>query len=277
MSEQSAVSPCCTTGHIHEGDPLGAFEVLYGLRTYVSNPSAPASGAQNVVVLLPEVFGVDLVNTKLVADEWAANGWKALVPDVFEGDAVPIEYLKAICPNMRDKAQATVASKAIDTAKSAASLGPWLIRHREAVARPIVQDFFTALRADPSTGKVAAVGYCWGGRYALLQAQDDAPGRADVAVAFHPSFLVETDVEPIKTVPVAILKGDQDDILSEPALDGIERVLDTNLGTRALVKRYKDAVHGFAIRGDDMIESEKRQKEDAHDVAMKFVNEHFGA
>lgn len=37
---------------------------------------------------------MDLVNSKLVCDEWAGRGWKVLMPDVFEGDAVPIESLK---------------------------------------------------------------------------------------------------------------------------------------------------------------------------------------
>jgi hypothetical protein len=30
-----------------------------------------------------------------------------------------------------------------------------------------------------------------------------------------------------------------------------------------LVKKFKDAPHGFAVRGDDMVESEKAQKEEA--------------
>jgi dienelactone hydrolase len=47
-----------------------------------------------VVIFLPDIFGVDLVNTKLLADEWAGTGWKVLLPDVFEGDAVGHEHLK---------------------------------------------------------------------------------------------------------------------------------------------------------------------------------------
>ena len=31
-----------------------------------------------------------------------------------------------------------------------------------------------------------------------------------------------------------------------------------------LVKRFKDAPHGFAVRGDDMVQSEKDQKEEAY-------------
>jgi hypothetical protein len=35
------------------------------------------------------------------------------------------------------------------------------------------------------------------------------------------------------------------------------------LGDKLLVKKFKDAPHGFAVRGDDMVESEKAQKEEA--------------
>lgn len=92
-----------------------------------------------MVIFIPDIFGVDLVNTKLLADEWAANGWKVLLPDVLEGDAVPDSHLKAIAPNMRDKAQATLASKAIATAETAAALGPWIVKHREAGESPAPQ------------------------------------------------------------------------------------------------------------------------------------------
>ena len=36
------------------------------------------------------------------------------------------------------------------------------------------------------------------------------------------------------------------------------------MGDKLLVKKFKDAPHGFAVRGDDMVESEKAQKEEAY-------------
>ena len=57
------------------------------------------------------------------------------------------------------------------------------------------------------SGKIIAVGFCWGARYALLMAQK--PSKVDVVIANHPSFAVDADVEAVE-VPVAFLKGDQD-------------------------------------------------------------------
>jgi hypothetical protein len=56
---------------------------------------------------------------------------------------------------------------------------------------------------------------------ALLAANDDSPAKVDVAIAFHPSFLVEADLKNINSVPCAIFKGDQDDMLSEDQLNQV--------------------------------------------------------
>lgn len=54
----------------------------------------PTVTDNTVVIFISDIFGVDLVNTKLLADEWAGAGWKVLLPDFLEGDAVPHEHLK---------------------------------------------------------------------------------------------------------------------------------------------------------------------------------------
>jgi hypothetical protein len=116
MSEQTSVAPCCVSGRkplnyptlgqadksdIHEGIPTGNFEILHSLRTYISTPKSDSDsaktssgGKQDTVIFLSDIFGVDLVNTKLVADEWAGQGYKVLLPDFFDNDPVPHQHLK---------------------------------------------------------------------------------------------------------------------------------------------------------------------------------------
>lgn len=50
----------------------------------------------DTVILISDIFGIDLVNSKLVADEWAGQGYKVLLPDFFEGDAIPDSLLQVI-------------------------------------------------------------------------------------------------------------------------------------------------------------------------------------
>lgn len=42
------------------------------------------------------VFGVDLPNIQLLADEYAKRNFYALVPDVFKGDPIPYEFLDTV-------------------------------------------------------------------------------------------------------------------------------------------------------------------------------------
>ena len=85
------------------------------------------------------------------------------------------------------------------------------------------------------------------------------------------------DVKPITSTPVAVFKGDKDAMMSEEQLDEVETALKEQLGSKFLVKRYPNAVHGFTVRGDDMIPEEKKQKEDAANEGIKFVKQYFGA
>jgi len=68
----------------------------------------------------------------------------------------------------------------------------------------------------------------------------------------------------------------------------LEGDLRPRLGDKLLVKKFKDAPHGFAVRGDDMIASEKAQKEEAYVLmttelmcrnndGMTFVKKWFSA
>ncbi|KAK8853049.1 hypothetical protein IAR55_003750 [Kwoniella newhampshirensis] len=276
--EQTSVSSCCITGHIHQGTPEGSFRDLYGLRTYVSNSRSPSGGEkQDVCLLLSDVFGADFVNTQLVADEWARRGWKVILPDVFQGDPIDVSNIQAIMPNLRHKAETPLLQKTGETVQAGGVYAPWLYRHRETVSRPMIEKYVQDLRNDPSTGKVAAIGYCWGARYCMLLAQETSPVKVDVAIANHPSFLTQGDVELITSIPCGIFKGDVDDIMSDSQLDAIEEILRPKLGDKLFIKRYHNAVHGFAVRGDMEDGTEKEQKEDVNKVSMDFVAKHFAA
>jgi dienelactone hydrolase len=99
--------------------------------------------------------------------------------------------------------------KTKQTAVVTATLPPWLIKHREGVTLPLLQQFLSAVQTNPSTGKVGTLGFCWGVRYAVLTAHGDV----DAAVACHPSLLaIPGDLEKI-TKPVSLAVGTEDSLL----------------------------------------------------------------
>lgn len=56
-----------------------------------------------------------------------------------------------------------------------ATFPPWALKHRDAVTVPIVTDFLKGVKADPTVGRVVAVGFCFGARQAVLAASGEQP------------------------------------------------------------------------------------------------------
>ncbi|KAM0721660.1 hypothetical protein Q7P37_002585 [Cladosporium fusiforme] len=219
---------------------------------------------------MPKAFGWSLPNIRLLADQYAQAGFTAYVPDVHGGDSLPVSLLTSVEPTLATRERISFLTKTLNTLRAGAGLGPWLLRHREAVARPVIEAFITAVRSLPGTEKVGVVGFCWGGRYAILAAQKPFSGGAgrgvDAAYSAHPSLCaIPGDFEDV-SVPLSIALGQRDSYLGETEIGKIQEVMDRKReasGYEGEVVVYKDQVHGFALRGDQENESEKKALDDA--------------
>lgn len=191
-----------------------------------------------------------------------------------EGDSLDASFLQTIEPPLPEREAQTVIQKATSTASVGATLGPWLIRHREAVARPLIENFIDKVRYIPGTDKVGAIGFCWGGRYALLaagKAVSSAEGKGvDAAYACHPSLVsIPADFEEI-AVPTSLALGEKDSLLGEAEVKQIQEVFEKKKQgvewvplKESEVRVYADQVHGFALRGDWSSEKDKKAMDDA--------------
>jgi dienelactone hydrolase len=78
----------CFSGAIHTGNPTGSTTTLHGLPVYVALPR-DGSTPKGVVVMIPDAFGWDFVNNRLLCDAYAEKGgWLVYLPD-FMGGAYP--------------------------------------------------------------------------------------------------------------------------------------------------------------------------------------------
>nr|POE63502.1 protein aim2 [Quercus suber] len=284
MSTNVGMSSCCLSGTIANGTPKGREETINGLPTYVAEPEGGSTG--KTVIFIVDIFGWKLPNVRLLADHYALAGITTYIPDVHEGDSIDEGFLNTIEPQLPKREALTLTEKATSTASVGATLGPWLLRHREAVARPLIENFIDKARYIPGTDRVGAIGFCWGGRYALLAGAKGfsaADGKGvDAVYACHPSLVsIPADFEDI-CVPTALAVGGKDSLLGEAEVAQIQEVMEKKRQgvewtplKESEVRVYEDQVHGFALRGDWSSEKDKKAMDEAEKQGIEWFKKYL--
>jgi dienelactone hydrolase len=171
---------------------------------------------------------------------------------------------------LKDRENLTLTDKAKSTANVGTTLPPWLLRHREAVVKPLISSFISTLRKDPGTGKIGAIGFCWGGRYAILASH----GEVDAAVACHPSLVaIPGDFEGI-TKPLSLAVGTEDSMLDQKSVGSIQDIFG-KLSVDHELRIYEDQVHGFALRSDWSSEKDKKAMDESEKQGQDWFNKYL--
>ena len=74
----------CFSGHKHSGDVQGTEAKLHGRDTYVSEPPM-GTAVKGIVVIVPDAFGWKFVNNRILADHFAAQGYRTYIPEFMDG------------------------------------------------------------------------------------------------------------------------------------------------------------------------------------------------
>lgn len=128
--------------------------------------------ADKAILFLSDVFGI-WDNSKLLADEFAAQGYVTVLPDILSGEQLPLNVFQIEGFNIQD----------------------WSARHDVNVVDPIIQEAIDHIHSTLGIKKIAAVGYCFGGKYV---ARFLKPGHIDSGYTAHPSFMTEEELAGIK-------------------------------------------------------------------------------
>lgn len=78
-----ALKQCCATGSLHTGTPTGRTETLHGLDCYIAD--APQSPPKGIIIIIPDAFGWTLPNNRILADDYAKNGFTVYLPEFMQG------------------------------------------------------------------------------------------------------------------------------------------------------------------------------------------------
>jgi dienelactone hydrolase len=244
---------CCTVGVKHEGDPAGKLiRVADKHDAYLASPPADKTHAGVGILLLPDVIGI-WQNSKLIADQFAANGYLTLLLDTFNGDALSLTERPANF-NIMD----------------------WLVKgsdgnnpHTKEAVDPIVEDGIKALKEEYGIKKIGAVGYCFGAKYVVRHYKNG------IAVGYvaHPSFVDEDELAAISG-PLAISAAETDSIFTTEKRHRSEEIL-KDVGQPYQINLFSQVEHGFAVRCDPAVKVQKFAKEQAFLQAVTWFDEYL--
>lgn len=216
----------CVKGVIHEGEAKGTIEKIEGVEVYVATPTKDYP-KDKAILLLTDIFGISLINSKLLADSFAENGLLTFVPDLFDGDAAPPDALTG----------------------GKFDLGAWLGKHSAAEGYKNVEKVLPGLKAK-GIKDFAGVGYCYGVKLVFLATFN---GHIKVAAGNHPSFIqIPEDLEKFAATGVPILLNTCEidsmfPISTQAKADEIFKDSGVKLYKR---NYYPGCTHGFTVRGD---------------------------
>ncbi|KAK4243673.1 dienelactone hydrolase [Corynascus novoguineensis] len=243
---------CCTVGVKHEGTPTGKLvRVANKHDAYLATPPADKEHKGAGILIIPDVIGI-WQNSKLIADQFAANGYLTLLLDVFEGDALQLNRPPGF--NIMEWLEKGSDGKTPHT--------------KEAVD-PIVVDGIKALKEEYGITKLGAVGYCFGAKYVVRHYKDGIK----VGYVAHPSFVEEDELAAISG-PLAISAAETDSIFPSEKRHRSEEIL-KEVGQPYQINLFSQVEHGFAVRCDTSVKVQKFAKEQAFLQAVTWFNEYL--
>ncbi|KAH7084099.1 esterase/lipase [Paraphoma chrysanthemicola] len=244
---------CCTKGFKHEGEARGRMDHVGDVEAYVVEPLTSSNGYG--IIYLTDVIGHKLVNAHLLADEYADNGYVVLMPDLFDGDGVPINY-----------DHATFSFEKWTSGVFGANKTP----HTPPIIDPIVDACIESLRHKYNCKKVALVGYCFGAKYVVRFLADQ---RVSVGFIAHPADITRQELEGIKK-PLALAAAETDYVWPTNLRHESEITL-KETGVDYQITLYSGVVHGFAVRCDLKQRAQKFAKESAMMQALYWLDHHL--
>jgi dienelactone hydrolase len=218
------------------GKPSGTESKVAGVTTYV----AKGSSDKGAIVIATDIFGLGIVNPRIVADKLAADsGLSVYVPDIFPGGSISADDF--VLP----KKASDGAPDEQRVSSNFDNFGKWMGKKNDPPnTYPIYQSVVAEVRK--SVGKVGGIGYCYGGKLVSLASQD---GTVDAGVIYHPAMLEADEPDKIK-VPILLNEAELDPLFGEDLVKAWHEKLEKKNLLDKRTQQFPNTVHGFGCRPD---------------------------
>ena len=296
--------PECFQGAVRtDAKPTGQTTKLHDLDCYVASPP-DGQKAKGIIVIVPDAFGWELVNNRLLADEYARQGqFQVYLPDFMNGGyasqgietklitvgtACPVWVIDQMDSMLQDYSLTGWLTKPYHVASAAYGFAPFIYRNRLAVSMPRVTSFLSGLRRDDATKglPIGVAGFCWGGQHVVrLCWETPEPGPntnpplnqlIDAAFTAHPSALqIPADMEKVRK-PLCIAAGDKDKFTPIADMLKAKAILAKN-GVQHEVEIYEGAGHGWSVRIDRTNPKQREQAEACETQAVRWFTDRFAS
>ncbi|KAI0871897.1 dienelactone hydrolase [Hypoxylon argillaceum] len=225
----------------HTGESVGTQIVHNNVTLYVTGkPSDKA------VLYLTDVYGIQLLENRLLADSFGRAGYFVVAPDLFNGTPSTLDL------NQMSPAQLQVFLAAATPEETDALIATGV-------------DYLQTVK---NISRIATTGYCFGGRYAFRWL---APEKGlKVGFAAHPSNLQDTEISAI-TGAAAVAAADGDTMMPPARRSQIEALL-LNTTQAYTLSLYGSVAHGFGVRANVSDPRGKFAKEQAFFQAVRWFD-----
>jgi dienelactone hydrolase len=249
-SDIPAISECCVQGYYWTGVPEGSVTQIAGVLAYMTKESLITRSG--IVLYLHDVMGWELINHRLNCDKIAREtGMRVILCDFFDGDSLmPVEKVDML--GRRPNGILDSVSLGIETIASLPTLISFMLKHSVKSCLPKILRVVDELNLQYNNPELFSVGYCWGGRFSMLLANEQ---KVTKYAAAHPGNIQLSDCDKVKVK--GLICGAGQDIMF-PAY--MQKKLLSKLGDLLEIKIYPGTIHGFASRGqeDDPVVCEAR-------------------
>ncbi|CCL98846.1 uncharacterized protein FIBRA_00852 [Fibroporia radiculosa] len=251
----------CVSGNVHSGSSIGQEITLAGLPTYATGDP----DSKRIIVIGVDIFGWNFINTRLLADEYAARGFRVYIPDLFDGRELPQWTLSAVAADTPTLLQRMLRPLSLF------AFVPFILRNSKTAQSAKIGTLLKQLRQTQADAKIGFIGFCWGGRYAITMNSD-----FDATVACHPSLVkYPTELDNIsKPISFALAAEDPAGFGAVRGKEAEKLLKDRGL-TDLEVIIYDGVHHGWTVRVNMADEKKKQARDKAKEQALAWFEKYL--